>query len=491
MPSMDFQSKITVARPFNRPKEDLDTRELFRLQTAAESDRGRIINSAAIRRLQQKTQVFPLERNAAVRSRLTHSLEVQQVGRYICQRIVQMMRENEVKDHGFIELERVAESLVEMACLMHDIGNPPFGHFGEKAIGDWFKQYLTHPGFAEFDPALRTDLQNFEGNAQAIRLIFSLLELNLTYTQAACILKYTRPAGEPKPDKSHPQSYLMKKPGFYHSERKQVTALQTHLHMQVGCRHPLSYIMEAADDISYCYADIEDAVEKKILTVPQLLECLKEAFEENGGDLLAEDFKAFGKRQSFTSLLDKACGKFDKESIDKSNRFFVDLRVSLNHILVNHAAERFIDNLQSVYDGTFNSALLEDDSPVHKLTEAFKSVALAHVFSNKEVELQELRGYTIIQGLLSYYQPLLALSAQDFMGLLEKEGSTMRRYSREARMANKLPGKHRRAYKKAVEADPDNRQTEFYFRCRLMQDFVSGMTDQFALDEYQQLVAVG
>ena len=140
MTNLDFNTKISAQRPWGAPGK---------LQVGVESDRGRIINSAAIRRLQQKTQVFPLERNAAVRSRLTHSMEVQQVGRFISQKIVQQLKWSKKPDYGFIELERSIESLVEMACLMHDIGNPPFGHFGEKAISDWFEENLKDVATAE------------------------------------------------------------------------------------------------------------------------------------------------------------------------------------------------------------------------------------------------------------------------------------------------------------------------------------------------------
>ena len=163
-----------------------------------ESDRGRIINSAAIRRLQQKTQVFPLERNAAVRSRLTHSLEVQQTGRYIAKEILETLKnQGGLEKYGLRELAGAFESPVEMACLLHDVGNPPFGHFGEAAINDWFDANLPaelvdpliagvegdeqRDGFNQLNAMIRQDLCHFEGNAQAIRTVHTLLQLNLTY----------------------------------------------------------------------------------------------------------------------------------------------------------------------------------------------------------------------------------------------------------------------------------------------------------------------
>ena len=210
---IDFRKKITPAR---------EMRSTNNLHTALESDRGRIINSAAIRRLQQKTQVFPLERNAAVRSRLTHSLEVQQVGRFIVQTIFNKLSDAQQKEYGLKRLERPLESLIEMACLMHDIGNPPFGHFGEAAINQWFAKHLDElvpepckaVGISVIFKHLAQDIKSFEGNAQGIRIVHSLLSLNLTYSQTAGILKYTRPASMSKKDSPTNKDYLMKKVGY-------------------------------------------------------------------------------------------------------------------------------------------------------------------------------------------------------------------------------------------------------------------------------------
>ena len=187
--TVNFASKILGTRPYPaKPDLNADLKKF-------ESDRGRIINSAAVRRLQQKTQVFPLERNAAVRSRLTHSLEVQQVGRYISQLICEALVD-EQNSHQLKGLERQLESIVEMSCLMHDIGNPPFGHFGEEALIDWLSENLNSlyqsSQATELDEdqnkktkqtlpeAIHRDLVSFEGNAQGLRIIHSLLKLNLT-----------------------------------------------------------------------------------------------------------------------------------------------------------------------------------------------------------------------------------------------------------------------------------------------------------------------
>ncbi|MCR3765342.1 dGTPase [Pseudomonas aeruginosa] len=330
--TVDFKQRISRQRPHDRESfghagED----DLQEIVYQLESDRGRIINSAAVRRLQQKTQVFPLERNAAVRSRLTHSLEVQQTGRFIVRTLFAQLGPG-AAEVGLDGLEGALESLVEMACLMHDIGNPPFGHFGEFAINDWFERNLDGlfqrrvppgQGDAPLQQRMLTDLKHFEGNAQAIRLVVKLLRLNLTYTQTAGLLKYVRPAHEPRPDKAAPNHYLNKKPGFYLSEEAFVGDLRQALGMRPGTRHPVAYIMEAADDISYCLADIEDSVEKGILGIGQLADLLVDKFAVHQ----SPDAPVPGDREgmSFRRMVAYSLEKAEQEPINKVSEFFIRL----------------------------------------------------------------------------------------------------------------------------------------------------------------------
>lgn len=500
MTDIDFRKKINYQRRFRPQTGHKDEHEILRI---FESDRGRIINSAAIRRLQQKTQVFPLERNAAVRSRLTHSLEVQQVGRYIAKEVLTRLKElNKLDTYGLTQLTGPFESIVEMACLMHDIGNPPFGHFGESAINDWFRQHLdarTQPGdgavdrcqpqvlqfstdrFNDTREKIRQDLSQFEGNAQAIRMVHSLMKMNLTWAQVGCILKYTRPAWH-RGEIPASHNYLMKKPGYYLAEEEYVGRLRKELNLAPHARFPLTYIMEAADDISYCVADLEDAVEKKIFSVEQLYSHLHALWPDHqAGDIFD---------QVITSALNKSrSGQMSRSSVDQ---FFMYLRVNTVAELVPHAANRFIDNISAVFDGDFNEALLEDSTPQNLLLEIFKKVAFRHVFNHPDVEQLELQGYRVIKGLLDIYSPLLSLSKAEFTTLMEND--YLKGYPIETRLFHKLSTRFRLAYSEAV-AKLDNRAEdvaiwEYYFRARMLQDYVSGMTDLYAWDEYRRLMAV-
>ncbi|MGM3175935.1 dGTPase [Dickeya lacustris] len=503
MPDIDFAKKISFQRPFSKPK---DKTEASAIEREFESDRGRIINSAAIRRLQQKTQVFPLERNAAVRSRLTHSMEVQQVGRYIAKEVLGQLRKNGRLDAlGLSGLESPFESLIEMACLMHDIGNPPFGHFGEAAINKWFRQRLM-PECAlpsaqgdpcqvpclrwdeQHDPALnalrsqiRHDLSHFEGNAQAIRLVHSLLKLNLTYAQVACILKYTRPAywAQAVPEQ---YDYLMKKPGFYLSEEAFVAQLRSELGMGEFHRHPLTYIMEAADDISYCIADLEDAVEKKIVTYQQLYERLEQAWGTRA------------EKDVFSHTIERAYAeRKHMQGRSESDQFFMKLRVNVVNTLVGYVTRRFIEHLPALYDGSFNHSLLEESKDDYgRLLKIFKDVARKFVFNHHEVEQLELQGDRIIRGLLDIYSPLLHMPHADFCQLVAEE--THPRYPIETRLYHKLSSKHCHAYREATRAlsalsTPEQVIWEYYYRARLILDYISGMTDLYAYDEYRRLMA--
>ena len=503
MSAIDFRTKFSFERPFNnreRPEGEYFITRHF------ESDRGRIINSAAIRRLQQKTQVFPLERNAAVRSRLTHSLEVQQTGRYIAKEIIQALKEKPggLAQYGLTDFSGAFESLIEMSCLLHDVGNPPFGHFGEAAINDWFRVNL--PGlliepqnagvdnkelnekFLAMNGRLRQDLCHFEGNAQAIRLVHTLLQLNLSYVQVACILKYTAPAwfqGE-KPESF---STLMKKPGYYLSEEKYVAELLRATNTAQYHRFPLTYIMEAADDISYCIADLDDAVEKAIFSVDQLYGFLRDEWASLKKKKRVESDDLFVK--IVESAYNEAQSKARHRS--RSDTFFMKLRVKVQSVLVAHAVRRFVDNIELIYLGSFNYSLLEDESDQNQLLNLFKMVARKHVFNHAEVEQLELQGYQVIKGLLNIYQPLLAMSYADFNILINEDSH--KDYPIETRLFHKLSGKHRKAYSVQmrnlnVEHRFERLLWERYYRARLLQDYVSGMTDLYAWDEYRRLMAV-
>lgn len=456
-----------------------------------ESDRGRALTSAALRRLQQKTQVFPLEKNAAVRSRLTHSLEVQQVGRYISKLVLSALPLTDCglddKIDGFI-------SAVEVSCLLHDIGNPPFGHFGEMAINIWSKEKVS-PIFNELYNKVEDcqnviqDIVNFEGNAQGIRILHSLHSLNLTYTQLACLIKYTRPAYQPKPVGSSTHKYRCKKPGFFLSEEGLINNIQKALSITAGCRFPLTYIMEAADDISYCIADLDDAVDKGILSIEKLHGEITKTWDD-----LKIKISNVDERNYLDEIINKAYGAYQSTPTNKNHAYILTLRTILVNDLARYAAERFVNNHQSIFDGRFDESLLDGNDKYHFATETLRLVAINNVFNSKEVEKLELKGYSVISGLLDLYTPLIKLSFEDIKSLTQN--NHLKSHPIETRLFHNLSEKYRTTYSlstkeifETTEVTSNQKLYEHYYRVRLIIDYISGMTDHFALKEYQDLSA--
>lgn len=484
---IDYSKKITYL------KKERNTHE--NINWATESNRGRIVNSPAIRRLQQKTQVFPLEINAAVRSRLTHSLEVQQNARYLARTILEKIeKENKMEEYKLNGLEHSFVSLVEMASLMHDIGNPPFGHFGELAINEWMNENIKKcfknsigkipKEFKNLKKKLLADISNFEGNAQAIRIVHTLQDLNLTYSQTASILKYTRVAYDKKPSKNDEYSYLQKKPGYFFSEEDFVNELISKLNINKGCRFPLTYIMEAADDISYGIADLEDAVDKGILSLKKLYESIKNEAEK------------FGEKGKYIQeIAEKIYSEVKNETYIKVNTFIVNFRVKIANELVSFASDIYLKNHDDIYHGRYNKALLEDNDTKYDIAlKVLKNVAIKHVFKNSEVEALELKGKFVIKGLLTCYKEILIIKYDDFL-LIFNDGKND--YPSASRLFRRLSNKHINAYSKSIEKlkTQNLKKTEFniyewYYRVRLLIDFISGMTDEYVIKEYQELSAI-
>lgn len=479
---LNYRTKLTTHRQLY-PINDLEY--------SIESDRGRILSSPAFRRLQKRTQVFALELNASIRTRLTHSLEVAQTARFIAKSILTKLKENGLEIYGLENMENAFISTAEMTSLLHDIGNPPFGHFAEETINKWMKTHAvtlldaintTSETTQELRETLKTDIINYDGNAQAIRLIAKLQRLNLSYSQTLAVLKYTRGAYETKPPKGDPLDYLKKKPGYYYSERDYIRTLQESLGVLPGHRFPLTYIMEAADDISYLTADLEDSVEKGILNLDQVYDLIRKACEEEN-----EHY-----------LLDLIQDKYEKAKRNEApyqfNMFFTLTRAQLVRELVGHVVEIYIANHESIYNGSFNAALLEYDkeSPYYKAVNILKKISTKYIYQNKEVQTLELQGYTIVNGLLNIYKPLLELSTDDFEKLLQEDKITC---FVAMRLIRRISSKQIVAYQADVNAlDCEDKKTyvlmELYYRIRLITDYISGMTDDFALNEYQTLMAL-
>jgi len=481
---IDYSKKLTLDREYNADQYKV-------MDASIESDRGRILSSGAMRRLQKRTQVFALELNASIRTRLTHSMEVAQTARFVAKTILSKLEKEGLEKYGLGGLENAFVSTSEMTSLLHDIGNPPFGHSAEQTINKWIGDNAI-PILKKFQAnveetktlkeLIEKDICNYDGNAQAIRVISKLQRLNLSYTQTLAVLKYTRGAYEEKPPKGDKFDYLKKKPGFYYSEKDFISELQSVLGVEKGHRFPITYIMEAADDISYLTADLEDSVEKGILSLDEVYNIIKLECGKKGEEYLL-------------ALIEKQYAKAkENEEPYQFNMFFTLTRATLVTSLVFHVVDIYIDNHDAIFNGEFNAALLEYDkeSKYYKAIEVLQNVSVKHIYQNKDVQTLELQGYAIVNGLLDIYKPILELSSEDFAKLLADKKIDC---FIAMRLIKRISSKQIVAYGNDIKTlDKENEEQyailEWYYRVRLIIDYISGMTDDFALHEYQTLSAL-
>ncbi|MEZ6127989.1 MAG: dNTP triphosphohydrolase [Planctomycetaceae bacterium] len=353
--------RIGSSKPATTPREG--SRSEFH------KDYDRIIFSSAFRRLSDKTQVVPFPKSDYTRQRLTHSLEVSCVGRSLATSVYEMVRH----EIGGLVSQGDFEAIVAAACLAHDIGNPPFGHFGEKAIQEWAQRCLNQSAFDSLTAAERADLMLFEGNAQSFRVLTRLQMSNrrggmrLTAATLGALVKYPRP--------SHVTESVFKKHGFFQDDAElfaetfQQAGRSADEH-QAYARHPLALLSEAADDICYAIIDLEDGCKSGLIAVDKALGILEEI----------------------------SSGCTGASDMPDSDRLSMGRAMSIN-VLVNQCAEVFQSNIDRILDGSFRGSLIRQISAADPYARAMKA-AYRLVFNSERVLELEAAGYRAIQGLL-------------------------------------------------------------------------------------------
>lgn len=427
-------------------------------RTPFERDYDRILFSTPVRRLADKTQVFPLEKHDSVRTRLTHSHEVSNLARSIGTRLVR-----EGIFDGVDGAATAVPSVLAAAGLAHDLGNPPFGHQGEYAIRSWFE---SHPdSLTGVSDDKQQDFLVFEGNAQMLRLITRLqlkgdaFGLDLTYATLATLMKYPvaswRTQGKAGP-------IACKKPGYFASESALVEEIWAETGLAEGVRHPLTFLMEACDDIAYSVCDIEDAVKKQLISFNDVLSAL-----EPGSNDLTErvrkrsegDYNRYkGEHLSPAELHAISMEKFRTYAIGE---------------MVIATSEAF----KKHHDRLLSPASLDRDlisvSEAHDLRDRLTSFAKAHAYRHRSVLEVEQLGYRTIRSLMDILWD--AIQAGD-------ERTPPQRFVYGAISEN-----YRRVFQAAVETRGASRR---YAELRLLTDMVSGMTDRFALALHESLAPI-
>ena len=406
-------------------------------------DYDRLVFSSPFRRLQNKTQVFPLPGSVFVHNRLTHSMEVSCVGKSMADHIASELR-GKYADEPWVNLLYHLGDIVAAACLAHDLGNPPFGHSGEKAISTFFSEGEGHILKEMLTEEQWADITNFEGNANALRALTHQFKgrrhggFAMTYSTLASIIKYpycSRLAG----DKG--------KFGFFVSERDTFLTIAEELGLMKldspdgtikYARHPLVYIVEAADDICYEVMDLEDAHKLKIIPARDVIEILMAYFPEDEHPHMQE-------------VMDR---------VDDPNEKIGYLRSCVIGKLVDRCAEAFLQNEEAILAGTFTGSLL-DHIPERERKAYRKSTELSwnKIYCARDVVDIELAGNRIITFLLSKLIHAVLHPNLNYSRLLLSQ----------------------------VPEQYDVHAEDLYTKVQAVLDHVSAMTDVYALDLYRKL----
>ncbi len=447
-------------------------------------DYDQIVTCPAFRRLQDKTQVFPLDRSDFVRTRLTHSLEVSSLASRLGRDIIPELQLRGYAPELDLRASREIADLLRSAGLLHDIGNPPFGHYGETTIRDWFSRMLPQLQFQGrplcelLSPAQQADFCHFEGNAQALRVLCKLqtprkLEdtgrcsqsLNLSYAVLNCLFKYRASSLELQAQSAdlslHKMGYFQAEAELFHSICKKTGCL--------GQRHPLTYLLEIADDLAYCSADIEDALRKGRFSYNQLVEALEDS-------PLPRSY-ASAVQARYQALIDGLKRLRDDARQERQSR---PERQALSHWisllreeLLHDAAQAFAEHYPEIMAGQLLGSPI--DGRISALVLAvLGQIAYDFVFSSRPIVQMEIGANTIIGGLLDQFIP-----AAIHWDCGETQSSL------EPRLMAIISDNYKQAYFKAAQGQPEPQR--LYHRLLLVTDYISGMTDRFCQDLYHRM----
>lgn len=403
-------------------------------------DYDRLVFSAPFRRLQNKTQVFPLPGSIFVHNRLTHSLEVSCVGRSLGNDVAKgiLAKEPDLQQSFLPEIG----SIVSAACLAHDLGNPPFGHSGERAIATFFSEGKGLILKGELTETQWEDFTHFEGNANAFRLLTHQFEgrrpggFVLTYSTLASIVKY--PFSSSLAGKKSKFGFFISEEGSFRRIAEELGMIKLNEQPLRYARHPLVYLVEAADDICYQMMDIEDAHKLKILTTDETKSLLLSYFDDERKAHMEQTLKI----------------------VSDVNEQIAYLRSSVIGLLIRECTQAFLDNEKQILAGKFEGTLIKHISPLpasayHLCSE----ISFEKIYCSRDVLDIELAGFRIIGTLLELMTDAVCSPEKTYSELLINR----------------------------VSSQYNIKSPVFYERIQAVLDYISGMTDVFALDLYRKI----
>ena len=445
-----------------------------------QTDYNTIICSTLFRRLQDKAQVFPLDEDDYVRTRLTHSLEVSSIGKTLGEYTFRKLKDAEMDPWFTDHQEQVFSDILLCAGLIHDIGNPPFGHFGEFAIREWFQAHL-HELTLNGKPITKLlsdwqlqDLCTFEGNAQSIRLLSktpyqgTMHGFNLSYAVLASIIKY--PISSDRLANDNPFHY--KKIGYNYSERELFNAIDQNTGMN-GYRHPLSYLLEAADDIAYRTSDVEDSMVKKVLGITQIFDAL-EQYHDTLTDAAMKTSFAECEEKLKTINRNEVAKKIRKPELSAVQQWNQYLQTCMIH----DAGDSFLRHYEEIMNGTFQGDLFDDTCSGHVIR-AISNLSEKWIYTSSIKTKTELYGRRVIDSLLTQFMPAAIKYDTDApMTFIE------------CRIIDTVSDFYKSMYHAEAERLAASAASDLlYLRILMITDYISGMTDNYAKRLYQELFA--
>lgn len=447
------------------------------LRSEFEKDYHRIIGSASFRRLQDKTQVFPLDKSDFIRTRLTHSLEVSSLAKSLGQNIGENILTYK-RDMDFTpQMKEDICSILQCAGLIHDIGNPPFGHFGETAIREWFQRNLSKLTFRGekiedvLTEQMKEDFYHFEGNAQALRLVTKLHFLvdengmNLTYALLNTIVKYPVSSLGIREDSGDIKE---KKMGYYYADEDMFREIQRATGTN-GSRHPLTFILEAADDIAYKTADIEDAFIKGFISYYTLLHELKKLEDNNRNKKIS-----FEPAQKLMELYERGLEKKVRNPEEYAVKNWI---VKVQGFLISCATFGFTSNYKEIMEGSYKQDLFYGTF-AEDLMEMLGEMAYSQVFTSKPIYRMEVAEAVMIDYLMDR-----------FVGpIIKYDDPKAELDSIDERMVYFISSNYKNAYHYHANGKTD--VEKLYLRLLLVTDYICGMTDSYAKRLYQELKAI-
>lgn len=463
-------------KDYKGSKKSSDIRDEF------ENDYDRILFSASFRRLQDKAQVFPLEKLDFVRTRLTHSLEVSSIAKSLGRSIGNSLIEKTKKDSDKVTMEDVDDMCNILSCagLIHDLGNPPFGHFGETAIREWFEDKLNENRNGTYtfkfnnyeftlDEQEARDILNFEGNAQGLRILTKLhfvidrYGMNLTMGVLSSIIKYPVSSLEIKKENAY-----SKKLGFYKAEEKAFREIVEATGLY-SCRNPLVFILEAADDIAYLLGDLEDAFNKGIISHDIFKLRYEEFLQEEG-----YEEKTLEESLSFYLSKNYDIAKEEYGYEDPGEYALKSFIIKLNKHLRSFVVEEFLASYELIMNGEYNGELI-GNSKGNKIAIFLRSISNEYVYNDDKIVSNEIVGYNMIHSLMNTFIPVA----------LNENVKLYKGY--DGKVYSLISKNYRFICEHSIEQDNCSKE---YCRLLLITDFICGMTDSYAAYIYQELMGI-